>query len=110
MAASGSYSLVAGGSNPYGYQNGVFGTLSPTKVGTNTITKIRWDNSTFVILTMSGTSVANTDATFAAMLLGGNLFTRASATYTANDGLGGTQWAWSAVTLPTSGAVPLTMQ
>lgn len=100
MAAMGRLSALLGVGNSageYGYFVSAYGTLSATALAPNTIDRVIWDNVVggTVILSLHGTSVANTDATFAAILLDGRLLTRASATYTANDGSGRTQWAWS---------------
>jgi hypothetical protein len=91
----------------YGYFLSSYGSITSTVFGTKTVDRIIWDNtaSGTVILSLHGTSVANSDSTFVALIVDGHLLTRASATYTANDGSGRTQWAWSVDTsgYPTSG-------
>lgn len=98
---------VGNSAGEYGYFLSAYGSITSTAFGTNVVDRIIWDNtgSGAVILSLHGTSVANTDATFVALILDGRVLTRASSTYTANDGGGRTQWAWSVDTsgYPTTG-------
>jgi hypothetical protein len=98
LAAKLSARLTIGSSGgTLGYLTGAFGTLSPSAIPAATVDAVEWDNnaSGFVLFKLHGTSVANSDATFRSINIDGNVLTRASSAYTANDGLGHTQWAWS---------------
>jgi hypothetical protein len=107
----------SGGGN-YGYVNGTYGTLTPATFvdgggTTRTVAIWNWDNASSgsVGFRLSGTSVSNSDTTFISVNVGGRILTRASATYTANDGTGHTLWSWSTNTsaYPTTGTVGATV-
>lgn len=96
----------------YGYRSGVFGSLSRAGYVDNggnarTVARAEWDHTASgnAIFSLSGTSVTNSDTTFTAIVINGAKLTRASGTYTANDGGGRTQWAWTLDTsaFPTTG-------
>lgn len=81
----------------YGYQNGVFGSLSATTYSdrggsTRTILGVVYNTGTGnLVLTLSG-AVSNTNTAFSAIVIGGVLLTRASATYASPSN---TTWTWS---------------
>lgn len=95
----------------FGYFLSSYGSITSTVFGTRVVDRIIWDNtvSGAVILSLHGTSIANDDAAFTALTVNGNLLKRTSATYTANDGAGRTQWSWAVNTsaYPTSGTKPV---
>lgn len=104
------------GSGNYGYASGVYGSLSQTGFtdhggNSRTIAIVNWTVSASgaVGFRLSGTSISNSDTTFIRIQLGTLVLARSSATYTANDGGGRTQWTWSVDTsaLPTTGSQAL---
>ena len=115
--------LLAGGSrlattvtvgndgSSYGYENfaGFFGAIGLGTFGSQTIAAITWTISASgaISFRLSGTSIADSNATFTAIFINGVVFQRSAASYTANDGNGNTLWTWGVDTssYPTSGSV-----
>lgn len=101
----------------YGYSNftgNVYGSITRatfTDRGGNsrTITAVHWSvsGSGSLQLRLSGTGISDSDTTFTSLRLGGQVYTRASATYSSNDAAGNTAWLWSLDTsgFPTSGTI-----
>src|SRR5690606_41892643 len=75
------------------------------------VSRVKWQvhASTGVVwFSIGGRSVPNNDRTFVSIQIGSLTLTRANASYTANDGVNSTVWAWGNLNtsgLPTSGTI-----
>jgi hypothetical protein len=108
---------IGSSGNVHGYQNGLFGSLSPTTYrdkggNVRTITVISWNDDVDTLALRITTSPGDSNTTFTAIELKGQRFTRASAVFSDLGG-GVHQWAWTGVTanpIGTSGSVLLYTQ
>jgi hypothetical protein len=81
-----------------GFLTGSFGSISPSTLTDNggtarTINALDHDSGTNSLVFQLSGAIANSDATFRTMAVGGALYTRASATYTTPGG--NATWTWT---------------
>ena len=90
-----------------GYATGTYGALAPTTFrdnsgATRTVAALNWNSTgSQLTLVLGGGGIPNSDATFAALNIGGRLFLRSAATFSAPSS---TLWQWSGVADPFGGA------
>lgn len=100
---------------------GASGSLSPSTFvdhggTTRTVVMMRWSATapgSTVSLRMSGASIPNTNTTFvSAQIAGFTALLRSAAGYTADDGIGATDWSWGGINTtgwPSSGTCSFVM-
>ena len=91
--------VTIGGSDPYGFNSGSFGSISPTTFvdhsgSTRTPTILEYTSSGTQIIFRINQAVSDSDSVFVGLVVNGTYLSRASGTYS-TDSSTYSQWNWN---------------